>query len=409
MNIIVDALPVRRRSNTRAWESRLMNRHLRVWVAVLGMSLPSSMVLAQVVPTTNPEKVTLITGATRGSDAITPEQRAEIDGSVNEFFNIVMTGAPADQAEAKKRFLTQTGSKAAPGYTPQYFDALASSVDQKIVGLLKTKLTMRQRINLGVLAAEVARSTESHQLSNAAELLLKDDKEVVALWGAKTAKYVVPAYVKLLAGKKNTLLPLMVDTGKKYPGPVLWEIYEGLTLGPVGVRDPRLAAQARPQIVVVIPFVQDLLKARAAMYGATAPKEALADATGTTFLTYQEVWKGQSAAQQKGTLLLLRDLLTKPAAIYTPGNADLLGMIQRSASGLGVVVATVKTESDAIQKFNQSTPAAQVAAAVASLVTALDASPLMATPAGAPAVQNGPASRPASGGSSPASNLAVIK
>ena len=408
MNIIVDALPVRRRSNARAWESRLMNRHLRVWVAVLGMSLPSSMVLAQVVPTTNPAQVTLITGLTRGTDGVTPEQRTEITTNLTAFLQIIVNGAPSSQTNARRLLLSQLpANKSTAGYSVPYLDTFASTVDQDIVALLKTKLPLRTKINLGVIAAEVAKGTDSYQLSNTAETLLKDDQEAVALWGAKAAKYVVPTYVKSLAGKKNTLLPQMVVTGTKFPGPVLWEIYEGLTLGSLGLAgNPRNVPAAKPQIAVVLPFLHDMLKARVATYGPAVPKEVMADAQGTSFLTL--TWSFQSGAQQKQSATIMRDMITKGAPLYQPGNADIIEMIKRVSSGLGVVAA-VKAESDAIQQFNQSTPAPQVVAGVTALVTALDASPLMAPPAGAPAVQNGPASRPASGGSSPASNLAVIK
>ncbi len=407
MNIFVDALPVRRPTDVRAWESRLMNRHLRVWVAVLGMSVSSSMVVAQVVPATNAAAVPPISVGTRGSEAITPDQKAEIDANVTANLQIVATGSPAEQTAARKSLIAQAPNKQG-GLTPQFLDAFAQSIDAKISSALKSKLPMRTKINFGVIAAEVAKNTESHQLSNSAELLLKDDQEVVALWGAKTAKFVVPGYVKLLAGKKNTLLPLMVDTGKKFPGPVLWEIYEGLTLGPLSLAgNPRNVPAAKAQIGVVLPFLHDLLKARAATYGPAVPKEVMADAQGTSFLTL--TWTFQAAAQQKQSATIMRDMINKAAPLYQPGNTDMIEMIKRVSSGLGVVVSSVKTESDAIQKFNQSTPAIQVVTAVTALVTALDASPLMTAPAGAPAVQNGPASRPASGGSSPASNLAVIK
>jgi len=244
-------------------------------------------------------------------------------------------------------------------------------------------------------------------LAPSADALMHDEAEAVALWGARTAKFVVPNQINVqAAGSKNSLQPTIVDTGLKFPGPVLVEAYDALVLSPLAI-GPANQKNFGPAMKAVIPSVQALLNKRIQTYGPSIPKEPVADAQGTTFLTYSWVFAQQTPAQQKETSKILRDLLAKASELYTAPNAELLDLIKKVASGVAVISndPNVTKAAGPMKNLNQTVPAPQVKADVDALVSAIDATAIMQTPA----VQGGSTSRPSSGSASPASDLAVIK
>ncbi len=367
-----------------------MNRRFCVWTVVLGMSCGASMAFAQVTPTTNPSAVPGISTDSKGSPAISPPQKLEIDSFVRAEVQILLTGPATDQQKARDRLIKEAPG-AANGITAQYLDSYANSIDQQVLAALKTQPGLRVRLNLAIVSARVAEATNSSQQAASVEALLNDPAEAVVLWGMKTAKFILPTMLQVQVGK-NTLLPLMVTVALKYPGPVLDEAYQGLTLNPLNVAQPKNAAAARAQITAVIDTLQNLLSQRNAQWAAGVPKEPTLDTQATSFLIIVAVWNDQTPAQQRQTLQLMHDLLDSAQNAY--GNAadkrDLYDLITKVVSGFSVVGSTLNdaTLTEAVKeakKITPTTPAPQVAAACKSLLSAVEALPQMQAPATPPA------------------------
>lgn len=385
-----------------------MNRRLYCCIAALGLGLSGSMALAQAGPTTNPAAVPPISTAARGSSAITPEQKAEIDAFVVNEMTILTTQPPASRVGAKTAIVAQAPGTAG-GITPQYLDAYATSLDQHIVAALKAKPPLAVRLNLGVVAAKVAANSQSFQLENAAIALMQDDAEAVVLWGMRTAKFVLPFQIKVRVGK-NALLPLIVSVGNKFPGPVLSEAYETLSLSPMEIYQPTKAKAAQVEIKTVIPFMQSMLTTRLQGYANGVIKEPGIDPIGTNFLSSPSVWSAQTPAQKKDTLKLFHDFLAKVGPLYTAPNEEMLNVIKRLGGAVAVTVSTDKLDDTVVAlagKVSKASPPdapPKVSADVAALVAGLEQMAFLQ----APAAQGGAATKPSSG-SSPASDLAGIK
>ena len=385
-----------------------MNRRLYCCIAALGLGLSASLASAQAVPTTNPAEVPHITTGTRGSSAITPEQKAEIDANVGAQVTILTTGTPAARTAAKALIIAEAPGTAG-GLTPQYLDAYAASLDQHIIAALKAKPSLAVRINLGVIAAKVAANTQSFQLENSALALMQDDAEAVVLWGMRTAKHVLPYSIKVKVGK-NAMLPLIITVGNKYPGPVLTEAYEALSLSPMNINQPANAKAAQVEIKTVIPFMQTMLNTRVQGYANGIVKEPGVDPIGTNFLSSPNVWSAQTPTQKKDTLKLFHDFLSKVGPLYVVQNDELLNVIKRLGGAVAVTVSTDKLDDTVVQqaskvsKLGPTDAPPKVSAEIATLVSGIEQMTFMQTPA----AQGGAATKPSSG-SSPASDIAVIK
>ncbi len=366
-----------------------MNRRLYLCIAALCLGLSSTFASTAAGSTTNPAEVAHIAIATKQSSAVTAEQKQEIDTFVTAHMTILTTGTPATRSGAKGELLKEAPGTAG-GYSPQYLDAFAASVDQQIVAALKTKPSLEVRLNLAVLAAKLASNTSSFQLVNAAQALLQDDAEAVALWGMRAAKNVLPYVIAVAPNSK--LLPMMVDVSLKFPGPVLVEGYQGLTMDQLNIAIPKNAVQFQVQIKAVVPLVQTLLSKRIEAYAGSAPKEPSAETIGTGFLSSPKVWEFQTAAQKKDTLKVYHDLLSKVASVYTAPSDELLGVTKRIAQACSVTAgdsdAAVKAACVKVGRLNMSDPAPKVVADMGALISALE--PL--TPA--PAAAGGAATQP---------------
>jgi len=390
-----------------------MNRRICIWIAALGIGCLVSTGQAQTAAA--PKNLSTI----HNVEAPSATDRKQIDDFIAGQLATIVSGQPNDQKTASAALLNEVAAVNTVGWSTQYLETFAASLNQQAQAVLKAKpaAPVRARLIVGVAAARVAASTKSFQLADSASVLLNDESEVVVLWGMKTAKYVLPGLISVKVGGKIPLLQQMVATGLKFPGPVLTEAYQGLTLEPMDIQNPANARGAGPQITAVIPSVQALLAGRVGAWGAAVPKQVTDEAIGTGFLVNSSVWKLQSQPQQQLTVQIMQGLLMKASASFAveADKESLTKLLNRLGSGFSVV-ATSLTPPDTnldnaatpVKKINKGMNPAQAAVACDDLNSAINGMALMqGAPPFAPA-GTGPTTKPASA-SSPAAPLAVTK
>jgi len=390
-----------------------MNRRICIWIAALGIGCLVSTGQAQTAAA--PKNLSTI----HNVEAPSATDRKQIDDFIAGQLATIVSGQPNDQKAASAALLNEVAAVNTVGWSTQYLETFAASLNQQAQAVLKAKpaAPVRARLIVGVAAARVAASTKSFQLADSASVLLNDESEVVVLWGMKTAKYVLPGLISVKVGGKIPLLQQMVATGLKFPGPVLTEAYQGLTLEPMDIQNPANARGAGPQITAVIPSVQALLAGRVGAWGAAVPKQVTDEAIGTGFLVNSSVWKLQSQPQQQLTVQIMQGLLMKASASFAveADKESLTKLLNRLGSGFSVV-ATSLTPPDTnldnaatpVKKINKGMNPAQAAVACDDLNSAINGMALMqGAPPFAPA-GTGPTTKPASA-SSPAAPLAVTK
>jgi hypothetical protein len=258
---------------------------------------------------------------------------------------------------------------------------------------MKDKPSLRTKLLAGVVAAEAAKRAgdASTPLSDVTELLLQDENEAVALWGMKTAKYVLPGRLALGQGMYSGLLNRVVPMASKYPGPVLEEAYATLTLSTLKLKgQPALLAQkpVADRVKIVVPQVQALLGKRIGEWGSGKPKYAIADTEATGFLTIPGVWPLQTPAQQKQTLTLTFDLLDKATAAFaaaapgTPERQELSEVIKLVAGAMATIGdflkdPTLRGAAQDLRKITAPTGNPQVQEWMTSVRNAYNANPII--------------------------------
>ena len=333
---------------------------------------------------------------TQAPDVATQQQMSQW---VTANLAILASGSPADQAKVRDVLIEAMPKLGANGVVPAYIDGYARALDDALVIALKANPPLRQRLVLAVIAAKAAERAEdaSTPLSDTAEVLLQDSSEAVVLWGMKTAKYVLPGKLTLGANAYNGLLNRIVPVGSKYPGPVLEEAYQALTLWPMKLKS-QPAELAKPPVIarvkIVLPHVQALLAKRVADWAGGTLKSPIVEAEATGFLTIPGVWPIQTPVQQRQTLTLTHEALVKATAAFANAvqpskeREELCDLIKYLCGAMITMAdlqkdAVLKEAAGDLKKITPPTGNAVVAGWMASLTNAFNATPIIkASPAG---------------------------
>lgn len=174
------------------------------------------------------------------------------------------------------------GEVAGANTTSSYKDLFGATFAQQ-VGALWGSADTRLRLQIGVVAARIAASSDNTQMASVAERLLADPSPAVVLWGLKTARGVLAFQTSLPAGLTGSKLPgLVAEAVARHAarGDITREGYNALQLDVT-----KLPTMRGATIQQLAPHVSAILKARAALYRTGFPDYADADRDAATFFS----------------------------------------------------------------------------------------------------------------------------
>ena len=257
--------------------------------------------------------------------------RAEIDNFINlNVQNLLNDGNVEAQGKAREVLVTATTTAGAPA-SPQFMFDYAASLNNAFSAKLggKNKLSVRQRLNVAIVAAKVAYVANNTALRPTTELLLKDEAEPVVLWGIKAAQPQVPFILGMKGVKNLPLIPDIREAVFKHPsGPVFEEGYQALE-------------GAHP---VIADELMKLWQNRLTQYQTKVPQDPSADGRPAFKLSTAAMWTAavnNPQAQQK-VMQMIVDQLSAAAqwADQSAGDdtrAQLVALAQQCAAACSVI------------------------------------------------------------------------
>jgi hypothetical protein len=250
------------------------------------------------------------------------------------------------QRTARETLIRESGERDGTQPSVAFREVYARDLNRALLGLLHKKgASVQLKLNVGIVAANVAEHTKNGGLAEVAEALMKEKDPALQLWGIKTAKYVLP-YTKRPLGKQ------IVDTVKanrsaEAAGMLAEEAELALTLDPL-----RAEADAAfgPPARVVFPDLLSLVEFRVQQYAqGSAPPSPLAEERAIQFLSVRgwDLVAATDANLRKGTLRDIGELAcaTMHTIPNSGGTDDALVQMAR-ASGSALVVIGGKMKKD---------------------------------------------------------------
>jgi hypothetical protein len=325
-----------------------MNRGLTAVILAIGLSLVGygSYALGQTSLPSSVRSVATMTDEAR--NAIAAFQKAQI---------AKLTGATLKGRNDARDALVNAVVGGEPGPSNAFLDAYAQTLNDSLMPLTDDS-SMLVRLNAAIVVGKVADRTQSLRLKPIVTKLLSDKTDPVVLWGAKAARPLVIAQMRLQVMPDDKLLTGLVSAiNDNLSGAVAQAGYEALRLNLTQDRD----SLTDPMLQATIPHVQKLLGARLAKYQDDIPDVPVSDTLATGFLVDSKVWKAQSPEQRTVTVQLIVDMLSlashRVAALSTrddqPAREDIVQTLKLVGSAVRVI-------ADAGGKTSMASAAANV-------------------------------------------------
>lgn len=274
-----------------------MNRGLTATVVAIGLSLVGygGYALGQTALPSAIRSAAIINDD--GKSAIIAFQKAQI---------AKMTGNTVKAKNEGRESLVSAVVGGEPGPSPAFQDAYAQALNDALVPLISDP-SMMVRLNASIIVGKVAERTQSLRLKPIVTKMLADKSDPIVLWGAKAARPLIIAQLKLQAAPGDALVNgLVAAIEDNLSGPVTQVAYEALRLNLT--QDRTSITDAMLQIT--IPQMQKLLGLRLAKYQDGIPDVPISDTLATSFLVDSQVWKAQSQEQRLATVQLIAGMLT---------------------------------------------------------------------------------------------------
>jgi hypothetical protein len=252
--------------------------------------------------------------------------------------NLLNDGDPGGQTKSRDNMIAatmQAGAPASPAFLFEYGRALnAAFVPALTPKAGAPHLSLRGRLNIGIVVARVAAAADNTALAQSATLLVNDPAEPVILWGLKAAKPLVPQLLKMKGAGAQPLIAAIAPAVLNHPSAVLvQEAYMALDL-------PDPAAMS------------ELVKIwgnRLAQYpGKEPPEDPSVDGYPISTIATREMWKSvlNNPKEQARAMQLVADqtsLAAQWADQITTGEKhdQLVRLVQRCAAACQVVGQTV--------------------------------------------------------------------
>lgn len=260
--------------------------------------------------------------------------------AINKEAVALATGNPTAVKTAREHLIAEAEGHEGVVATPEYQAEYAADLAPALTTLM-TNRSWLVRLNATVVAGRVADIVHgagaADQFANLSVAMLKDKQVSIAIWGMKTAKFVLGS---LLQKNRNAggFEKLIVDTVKAHPdsGPIVEEAYGALTLEPY-----RNSGQIGTLTAAVLPTLLDLMQFRTEQYrGQDLPPSPMAELKVDSFLPIA-VGKGFSAVSanpeiKKRTLKVMAEMTCAVIHLIADGNTneDLISIVKEDGSAL---------------------------------------------------------------------------
>lgn len=259
--------------------------------------------------------------------------RAEIDKFVElNLQNLLNDSNTEAQAKARDYLdkATQTGGQpASPAFLFEYGQSLNNAFTETLTP--NHKLSVRQRLNIAIVAAKFAWQANNITLQQTTLTLLKDPAEPIVIWALKAAQPQVPLVMKMggAGGKAPPLVQAIAPAVFANPsGPVFEEAYQALS-----GEDKHIADE-----------LMKLWQNRLTQYQTKVPQDPSSDGRPAFKLTTAQMWKSvvnNPQIQQKVMQMVVDQLSAAQQWADMPGNDDthaqLVQLCRQCLEGLQVV------------------------------------------------------------------------
>jgi len=230
-----------------------------------------------------------------------------------------------------------------PALSAAFLDAYAASLDTALQAELDKKPSDAVRLNIAVVAAEVAANADNARLGPTIQRCLADPCEAVVLWGIKGAGYILPNELAIPAlAQGDQMLPGIKAAVDRFPndGEIASSAYEALT--PAGPPQGNLTADEFQEVFTrVVPALQTLLNSRLAEYTKGIPNNPTAALKAVRYLSDTQKLSLQSDAQQLATMQAFLNLISDASQRAIGAGHDnrtaLIDVISPTAGALLVV------------------------------------------------------------------------
>lgn len=271
--------------------------------------------------------------------------RPEISAFVATQISRLIGDDPDAQKSARTTLIDQVSSNPPPGTS--FMDVYADVLDQAMEPAANSK-SIRARLNLAVVNAEVASRVDNARQASVTKILLLDPASPVAMWGMKAAKFeLLPQLREPTALRRLDLIAAILQSVKNHPddGLIIDDAYRTLTLKDT---DAALHSVGDPVIEELVPGVQSLLASRGAQYATDPPPSPTAD-EGALFLTRLKVWNLETPAQRAQTMKLMLDVVSAASKLLDAADqntrADLMDLIRKFGRGLSILAGFVQNDA----------------------------------------------------------------
>lgn len=349
-----------------------MNRGLTATILAIGLSLVAfgGSALGQSALPSSIRSALTISDETR--NGIIAFQKAQV---------AKLTGSTVKAKDEGRESLVNAVVGGEPGPSPQFLDAYAQALNDTLMPLTDDQ-SMMVRMNAAIVVGKVAERTQSLRLKPIVTKILADKSDPVVLWGAKAARPLIIAQLRIQAAGDALVSGLVAAINDNLSGPVTLAAYEALRLNLTQDRTSITDAMLQ----VTIPHVQKLLAARLALYQSGIPDVPINDTLATSFLVDAQVWKAQSPELRLATVQLIAEMLTgasrRAAALATKEDQrdreEVVQALKLVGSAVQVIAnaggkTTLAAAAGGVMKLDASNDGQAITQACDALVAALAA------------------------------------
>jgi len=284
-----------------------------------------------------------------------------VDGYVQRLLN---DADPANQANAREELARATmekGQAAQPAFLFEYAKLLNDALLPQLQG---GKASMRQRLNIAIVASRVAYVAENTALSPLVMALINDQHEPIVLWGVKAAGPIIKASVKVKPA----------NGGQAVAPPILKAIVPAVLKHPSGeIYEEAYGALTTSGAAVVLDELMKVWENRLLQYRQGVPENASADARPVLTLTANQMWMSvlnQKAHRDRIMQMIMDQICLAARRADEPANKDkrdqLVSVVKRTAEGIVVVALNQKlpelqAAAEPATKLNPENPPPKIA------------------------------------------------
>jgi hypothetical protein len=265
----------------------------------------------------------------RAAEKLSPEQQQAIKQYVTDWTAVLADNSnPQQQSTAREKLAGAAGGVGNKSASGEYLTFYAAAVNEALKPLVQTQ-DVRTRLLAGIVAARVAERVNNTNLEEVGAALLNDNSDAVALWGMRTARYVIPWILRNPMQDRGLVKQVVPAVQGHANVPMIADAYSAFDVGTNAGAEPTSRGVAR---------TLELVNMRVQQYLNGIPDDPGADAIGTTFMTREQVWKQLKPDQRVAVVQGISDLL---AAMGQRAAAEDRANLPRVYAGIQPVAAAL--------------------------------------------------------------------